>query len=39
MVASENTEIIEGRRRLIFMEVLDPEEAAKDGSIDDDGSA
>ena len=39
MVASENPEVIEGRRRLIAIGVLDSEEAAEDGSIDNDGAA
>ena len=34
MVASEHPEVIEGRRQLIAMYVLDSEEAAEDGSID-----
>ena len=36
-VESENTEVIEGRRRLISMDDLDSDEAYEDGSIDDDG--
>ena len=39
MVASEKTEVIEGRRRLIATDVLDSEEASEDGSIDNDGDA
>ena len=39
MVASEHPEVAEGRRRLIAMEVPDPEEESEDGSIDDDGDA
>ena len=39
MVASEHTEVIEGRRRLISMDVLDSEEAAEDVSIDNYGAA
>ena len=37
MVASEHTEVIEGRRQLIATDVIDPEEAAEYVSIDDDG--
>ena len=37
MVASEHPEVIEWRRRLIATEILDPEDAAEDGSIDDSG--
>ena len=39
MVASEHPEVIEGRRRLIVTDVLDSEEVAEDGSIDNDGDA
>ena len=39
MVASEHPELIEGRRRLIATDVLESEEAADDGSIDNDGAA
>ena len=39
MVASENPEVIEGRRRLIATDVLDSEEAAEDGFIDNNGAA
>ena len=39
MVASEHPEVIGGRRRLIATDVLDSEEAAEDGSIDDGGAA
>ena len=39
MVASEHPEVIEGRRRLISTDVLEYEEAADDGSIDNDGAA
>ena len=35
MVVSENHEVIDGRRRLIYTDVLDSEESAQDGSIDD----
>ena len=38
MVVSEHHEVIEGRRRLVSMDVLDSEEAAEDGSIDSDGA-
>ena len=38
MVASEYTEVIEGRWCLIVTDVLDPEEEAENGSIDDDGA-
>ena len=38
MVASEKPEVIEGKRRLISVEVVQPGEAAEDGSIDDDGA-
>ena len=33
MAAKEHSEVIEGRRRLIAMDVLDSEEAAEDSSI------
>ena len=39
MVASENPEVIEGRRRLIVTDVIDSEQAVEDGYIDDDGAA
>ena len=39
MFASEHTEVIEGRRRLISMGVPDYEEADEDGSTDNDGTA
>ena len=39
MVTSEHPEVIEGRRRLIATYFLDSEEAAEDGSIDNDGAA
>ena len=39
MVASKHPEVIEGRRRLIVMDVLDSEESAEDGSIDNYGAA
>ena len=39
MVASEHPEMIEGRRRLIATDVLESDEAADDGSIDNDGAA
>ena len=39
MVASENTEVIEGRQRLICTDVLDLDETYEDVSIDDDGYA
>ena len=39
MVASENLDMIKGRRRLIFTNVLDSEEADKDVSIDNDGDS
>ena len=35
MVASEHPEMIYGRRLLIAVDVLDPEEEYEDGSIDD----
>ena len=38
MVASENPEVIEGRRQLISTDVLDSDEAAGDGSTDNDGA-
>ena len=38
MVASEHPEIIGGMRQLIFTDVLDPDEAAEYGSIDNDGA-
>ena len=37
MVASELTEVIDGRQRLIDMDVIDSEKADEDGSIDNDG--
>ena len=36
---NEHTEVIEGRHWLIDTDVLDSEEVAKDGSIDNDGAA
>ena len=39
MVTSEHPEVIEGRWRLIATDVLDSEEAAEDGSVDNDGAA
>ena len=39
MVAKEHPEVIEGRCRLIAVDVLDSEEAAKDTSIDHNGPA
>ena len=39
MIASEHPEEIEGRQWLTTIDVPDPEEAAEDGSIDDDGDA
>ena len=39
MVAKEHNEVIEGRRRLIAMDVLDSEEVAEDASIDYDDAA
>ena len=39
MVASKHPEVIQGRRRLIVMDVLDSEESAEDGSIDNYGAA
>ena len=39
MVASENYEAIEGRWRLVATDVLDSEEAAEDGYIDNGGAA
>ena len=36
MVAKEHPEVIEGRRRLIAVDVLDSEEAAEDASINHD---
>ena len=38
MVFSKHPEVIEGRRRLISTDVIDPEESSEDGSIDDDGA-
>ena len=38
MVASEHPEVIEGRRRLIYTDVIDSEKAAEDGSIDNYGA-
>ena len=39
MVAIEHPEVIEGRRMLIATDLLDSEEAAEYGSIDNDGAA
>ena len=39
MVAKENPEVIEGRRRLISVDILDSKEVAEDASIDNDDSA
>ena len=39
MVASENPEMIEGRRRLIATDVLESEVAAEDDSIDNYGAS
>ena len=39
MVASEHPGVVEGRRRLIVTDVLDPKKEAEDGYIDDGGSA
>ena len=39
MVAKENPEVIEGRRRLIAVDVLGSEEVAEDASIDNDDAA
>ena len=39
IVASENPEVIEGRRWLISTDVLDSEEAAEGGSVDNYGDA
>ena len=39
MVTPENTDVIEGRRRLIATDVLDSKEAADDGSVDNYGAA
>ena len=39
MVAKEHPEVIEGRRRLIAVDVLESEEAAEDTSINHDGAA
>ena len=39
MVASEHPEVIEGRRRLIVLDILDSRESAEDGYIDNDGAA
>ena len=38
MFESEHPEVTEERRRLIAMDVLDSEEEAEDGSIDNDGA-
>ena len=38
MVGSEHPEVIQGRQQLIATEVLDPEEAAEDGYIDNYGA-
>ena len=39
MLSKEHPELIEGRRQLIAVDVLEPEEADKDASIDNDGDA
>ena len=39
MVTSEHPKVIEGRWRLITTEIIGTDEAAEDGSIDDDGDA
>ena len=39
MVVSEYPEVIEGRQRLILVDVLEPEEEDEDVYIDDDGDA
>ena len=39
MVASEHTDVNEGRRRLIATDVIDPEESYEYGYIDNDGAA
>ena len=39
MVAKDHPEVIEGRRRLIGVDVLDSEEAAEDASIVHDDAA
>ena len=39
MVASENPEVIEGRRWFIVTDILDSEQVAEDGSVDNDGAA
>ena len=39
MVASEHHEVIEGRRQFISTKVLESDESAEGGSIDNDGSA
>ena len=39
MVVSEYPEVIDGRTRLITMDILDSEDAASDGSIDNYGAA
>ena len=39
MVASEHTNMIEGRQQFIVTVILDPYEAAEDGSTDDDLAA
>ena len=37
MVAKEHPEVIEGRRRLIAVDIIESEEAAEDASTDHDG--
>ena len=39
MVAKEHPEVIEGRQRLIAVDVIDYDETAEDASIDNDGAA
>ena len=39
MVANEHTEVIDGRRQLISVDVLESEEAAEDASIDHDDAS
>ena len=38
MIAKEHPEMIEGRRQLILVDVIDSEEASEDASIDHDGA-
>ena len=38
-VLKKNPEVVEGRQRLVDMEIIDPEEAYEDVMVDDNGTA